>query len=65
MSKKENKPTTRKQMTLIILIVIVFLLLVAQLFGTASQQSPIIDRETCLESGFIWSESAEQCFGAE
>jgi len=65
MSKNENKPTTRKQMTLIVLIVIVFLLLSVRLLTTTNQQTQVIDRETCLTSGYIWSESAEQCYGNE
>ena len=62
MSKNENKPTTRKQMTLIVLIVIVFLVLAIQLLAGSTAEDSLIDRETCLNQGDIWSESAQECF---
>lgn len=47
-----------------VLITIVLLLLAAQAIGTDSESNSELptDRESCLEEGFIWSQSAEQCY---
>ncbi|MEX2515079.1 MAG: hypothetical protein WD335_03050 [Candidatus Paceibacterota bacterium] len=63
MSEKANKPTTRKQMALISLIVIVFLLLLVSLSAGIGTSVPTVDRDTCLSSGNIWSESSGECYG--
>lgn len=64
MSDIQNKKTTPKQKVLMVLITIVLLLLAAQAIGTDSESNSELptDRESCLEEGFIWSQSAEQCY---
>lgn len=64
MSDTDNKPTTPTQQVLIGLICVVLLLLLGQLlFGGSGNDLPT-DREGCLASGNIWSESAQRCFDA-
>lgn len=66
MSDIENKKTTPKQKVLIMLITAVLLLLAVQTIGTGDQVDPELpdDRESCLSSGFIWSQSAERCYNS-
>lgn len=64
MSDTDHKPTTTSQQVLIGLICVVLLLLLGQLLlGQSSNDLPT-DREGCLTSGNIWSESAGRCFDA-
>lgn len=66
MSADENNPTTPKQMTLIILIVIVFFLLLIQLIASAGSGGQLpSDRDSCLNSGNIWSQTAQECYGSD
>lgn len=63
MSKTDNKPTTQTQMILIALISVVLVLFLGQVLITTDQsEQPMVDRDTCLERGDIWSQSAEECY---
>lgn len=63
MSKTENKPTTQTQMILIVLISTILVLLLGQVLITTDQKEDVrVDRETCLQRGDIWSQSAGQCY---
>lgn len=64
MSDTKNKPTTKKQKMLIVLITVVLLLLVVQSVGIGDDADTELptDRETCLSSGYIWSQSSETCY---
>lgn len=66
MSDIENKKTTPKQKVLIVLITVVLLLLVAQVISGGGEADPELpeDRDTCLTAGYIWSQSAQQCYNS-
>ncbi|MEX2369131.1 MAG: hypothetical protein WD552_01925 [Candidatus Paceibacterota bacterium] len=64
MSDTDNKPTTLPQKVLIGLICVVLILFLGQLLFSQSGSDLPTDREGCLASGNIWSQSAERCFDA-
>lgn len=64
MSADENNPTTPTQKVLIGLISLVLVLLLGQLITSSSNSLPD-DREACLSSGNIWSQSAEECYESQ
>lgn len=64
MSDTDNKPTTLTQQVLIGFISVVLVLLLGQLLLSQSDAKLPTDRESCLTSGNIWSESAQRCFEA-
>lgn len=64
MSADENNPTTPTQKVLIALISLVLVLLLGQLITSSSNSLPD-DREACLSSGNIWSQSAEECYESQ